>query len=92
MVVKSVVSNMRLAWIHHHFPHINLVLIVRHPGGYLNSWLTGQRDHGWEGFGTKERLSNTLLPFACPQHQKYTDLFEIGTDFERELIYWIVAN
>jgi hypothetical protein len=92
LVMKSVVSNMRLAWVHRHFPEIKQVLIIRHPGGYLNSWLKGQRDHGWSEFGKKSRLSKAILPLACAEHEKYLDAFENGTDFERELIYWIVAN
>lgn len=92
LVIKSVVSNLRLTWIHRHFPEVKLVLIVRHPGGYLNSMFTAARKHGWANVGTKERLSDTVLPFPCPEHLKYAGAFENGSDFERELIYWIVAN
>jgi hypothetical protein len=92
LVIKSVVSNLRLTWIHRHFPEIKLVLIVRHPGGYLNSIFTGARLHGWTDVGTKKRLGSTVLPFPRAEHLQYTDAFENGSDFERELIYWIVAN
>lgn len=92
LVIKSVVSNLRLTWIHRHFPEIKLVLIVRHPGGYLNSIFKGARQHGWADVGKKERLSDTVLPFPRPEHLKYAGAFENGSDFERELIYWIVAN
>jgi Sulfotransferase family len=92
LVIKSVVSNMRLAWVHQHFPEIKQVLIIRHPGGYLNSWLNGKRDHGWSKFGKKGRLNQAIIPLARPEHEKYLDSYENGTDFERELIYWIIAN
>ena len=92
LVIKSVVSNMRLAWIHWHFPDIKIILIIRHPAGYLNSIFKGSRDHNWVNVGKKERLAPTLLPFPLPGHERYAKAFEKGDDFERELIYWLVAN
>lgn len=92
VAVKSVVSNMRLGWLRRNFPGVRVVLIVRHPGGYLSSWKEGAAKHGWRGFGAVERLSPTVLPFPFPDHEKYREAFERGSDFERELIYWIVAN
>ena len=92
-VVKSVSSNMRLAWLHECFPELRSVLIVRHPGGYLNSWRAGVRKQGWSGLGSKERLAAAILPFSDESHaRRYGERFESGTDAERELIYWIVAN
>lgn len=92
LVVKSVTSNMRLAWIRRHFPEIRIVLIVRHPGGYLSSWMRGSRSEGWRGFGDRGRLDPTVLPLRRREHARWLDRYEKGTPFERELIYWIVAN
>lgn len=92
LVVKSVISNLRLAWIHRHFPDIKIILLVRHPGGYVNSIFRGARDHGWTDAGKKHRLAGTVLPFPRIEHLQYADAIENGSDFERELIYWIVAN
>lgn len=91
-VMKSVVSNMRLAWIHRHFPQIKIILIIRHPGGYLNSVFRGARDHGLRNIGTRNRLEGVVLPFRHREHQKYADVVKNGSESERELIYWIVAN
>lgn len=91
-VLKSVVSNMRLTWIHRHFPQIKIILIIRHPGGYLNSVFRGARCHGWGNIGKRARLDESVLPFRLPEHRKYADIVENGSDFERELIYWIVTN
>lgn len=91
-VLKSVVSNMRLAWIHRHFPQIKIILIVRHPGGYLNSVFRGARDHRWRNIGTRKRLEGVVLPFRHREHQKYASVIENGSESERELIYCIVAN
>ncbi len=91
-VVKSVMSNLRLAWLHRNFPTFRLLLIIRHPGGYLSSWLRGARDHGWAGFGDKSRLNGTLLPFPRAEHEKYAPAYHHGSRFERELIYWIIVN
>ena len=92
LVVKSVVSNLRLAWIRRHFPEFRLVLIIRHPCGYLSSWMRGAAHHGWTGFGERSRLDGTILPFPRPEHEKYAKVYESGGHFERELIYWIIAN
>lgn len=92
LVLKSVVSNLRLAWIHDRFQEARTVFILRHPGGYLNSWKRGVEKHGWSGFGSPERLAGVLLPFPRPEHARFEERFEAGTDFERELIYWLVAN
>lgn len=92
LVMKSVISNLRLAWIHQHFPHYRLVLIIRHPGGYLSSWLRGNPKGNFKGFGQRSRLDDTLLPFPRPELERYADSYANGTDFEREMIYWIVAN
>ena len=91
-VVKSVMSNLRLAWLHRNFPTFRLLLIIRHPGGYLSSWIRGARDHGWAGFGDKSRLNGTLLPFPRVEHEKYAHAYHHASPFERELIYWIIAN
>lgn len=87
-VVKSVVSNLRLAWLHDQFPELRIVLLVRHPGGYVNSWLTGSQ----RGFGSRERLFPVVLPFPRAEQERYAEAFEHGSDLERELVYWIVAN
>jgi hypothetical protein len=92
LVIKSVRSNLRLAWIHRHFPHFRIVLLIRHPGGYLGSWLRARNEQGWTGFGERQRLDSTVLPFSRPEHQTYLEAYEQGSPFERELIYWIVAN
>lgn len=92
LVVKSVASNLRLAWIRRHFPEIRLVLILRHPGGYLASWLRGARSEGWRGFGDRARLDPTVLPLRRPEHARWRERYERGSAFERELVYWIVAN
>jgi len=92
LVIKSVCSNLRLAWIHRHFPHFRIVQLIRHPGGYLESWLRAKNEEGWTGFGERRRLDSTLLPFSRPEHQHYIDAYNEGSSFERELIYWIVAN
>lgn len=89
---KSVTSNLRLCWIHRHFPRMRLVLIVRHPGGYLNSWMRGARYEGWSGFGDRNRLDPVVLPFPLPEQERFADVYRNGTAFERELVYWIVAN
>lgn len=93
LVVKSVVSNLRLAWLHQQFPGFRIVLVIRHPGGYLSSWLRGQRSHSWSGFGDRARLDPTVLPFPRrDQLDRYAKVWVEGSPFERELIYWIVAN
>lgn len=92
LVLKSVVSNFRLAWINLHFPEVKIVFIIRHPGGYLSSIFRGARDHNWRNIGKKERLVGTVLPFRRPEYERYAQTIESGSDFERELIYWIVAN
>ncbi|MGB2985225.1 MAG: sulfotransferase [Phycisphaerae bacterium] len=92
LVLKSVISNLRLAWIHENFPTIKMILIVRHAGGYLSSVFRGARHHGWVDAGKKERLGTTMLPFPRRDQERYRDAFENGSDFERELIYWVVAN
>jgi hypothetical protein len=92
LVVKSVISNLRLAWIHQQFPDYRLVLIIRHPGGYLSSSLRVHPKGDVDGFGRRSRLDGTLLPFPRPEFERYAEAYANGTDFERELIYWIVAN
>ena len=89
-VIKSVSSNLKLAWMHRHVPELRLVLIVRHPGGYLASWLRGRSDR-WVP-GQRSRLDPTLLPIPRPEHAHLLDQYERGTDFDRELIYWLIAN
>lgn len=92
LVMKSVISNLRLAWIHEHFPEIRLVMIIRHPGAYVSSWLRGQNQEGWSGFGDRARLDETVLPFPHPDQERYRSTYENGSDLERELVYWLVAN
>ncbi|MDX1650570.1 MAG: sulfotransferase [Myxococcota bacterium] len=92
LVLKSVISNLRLAWLRRQFPTLRVVLIVRHPGGYLSSWLRGVAREGWRGFGNRDRLDPVVLPLRRPEHEALRPLYEKGTPFERELVYWIVAN
>lgn len=92
LVIKSVVSNLRLGWIHHHFPDVKILLIVRHAGGYLNSVFEGAREYQWSDIGSMKRLESAVIPFHRPEHRHYADVVERVTSFERELIYWIVAN
>jgi hypothetical protein len=94
LVWKSVISNLRLAFLHEVFPDMRIVLIVRHPGAYVASWLRGQRERSedWQGFGTRERLDGTLLPLPDGYRERYDALYREGTDLERELLYWLVAN
>jgi hypothetical protein len=87
-IVKSVMSNLRLSWLHRQFPELRLVLIVRHPGGYINSWLTGSQRQ----FGERARLDNDVLPFVRDEQLRYGEAYENGTPLERELIYWTLAN
>lgn len=92
LVVKSVVSNLSLAWIHKHFPGVKTILLIRHPAGYLNSIFKGAAEHRWPDIGKKDRLSGTILPFSRSEHLRYAATVDQGSDLERELIYWIVAN
>jgi len=92
LVWKSVISNLRLAFLHETFPEMRIVLILRHPGGYVSSWLRGAKHEGWSGFGARERLDDTIWPFPCPEHAVHAAAYQHGSDLERELIYWIVAN
>jgi hypothetical protein len=71
---------------------MRFVLIIRHPAGYISSWLRAARFHGWREFGDKQRLNGQLLPFFYAEHHKYAAAYESGTPLERELIYWIVSN
>lgn len=90
-IIKSVTSNMKLAWVHDQFPSALIILLVRHPGGYLSSWIEGAIHHGWRGFGDRRRLDQTLLPFPENHHELF-DLYMKGSNFDRELIYWILSN
>lgn len=91
-VVKTVTSNFRLEWIIQNFPQIQNICIIRHPGGYIQSFLSGAKKGKISGFGSKQRLDKAVLPFLCEQHTIFADAYNNGSEFERELIYWVVSN
>jgi len=92
LVWKTVVSNLRLAWIHDHFPGTRIVFILRHAGGFMNSKVQGFRKLGVMEYGNMDRLGPVLLPFDLPAHERYGGTLEGDDPFARELVYWIIAN
>jgi Sulfotransferase domain len=63
-LVKEIVANLSLSWLHRHFPEIPIVLIVRHPGAVVQSRLRLGWTYGLRIFLRQEPLmSEVLAPF-----------------------------
>ena len=67
---------------------MHVALLVRHPGGYLAS----MRRLGWGSFHDPAARADTFRTLCGDQWRAYLERFEHASAFERELIFWIIAN
>ncbi|WP_273887996.1 sulfotransferase family protein [Rubrobacter naiadicus] len=85
-VIKDIRANLLLGWLHHNFPEMPLILIIRHPCAVAASRLSlGWRDNLEEVLSQRDLLEDFLRPF---EHQ----IRRAGTPFERHVFLWCIDN
>ncbi|WP_273844373.1 sulfotransferase [Rubrobacter calidifluminis] len=85
-VIKDIRANLLLGWLHHNFPEMPLILVIRHPCAVAASRLSlGWRANLEEVLSQQELLEDFLWPFE-------REIRRAGTPFERHVFLWCVDN
>ncbi len=85
-LVKMIRGNLMLPWLRAHFPHVPIVLLLRHPGAVVDSW----RRQPW-----KQRLSAAPLLAQrelVEAHRLHEWVGRTLGDIEDALLAWCIEN
>lgn len=85
-LIKEIRAHLLLKWIHHNFPEMPIILLLRHPYAVVSSKLA----IGWGSY-LKNLLKQPELvdDFLYPFKEKIESL---TTDFEKHIFYWCIEN
>lgn len=85
-LIKEIRAHLLLKWIHHYFPEMPIILLLRHPCAVTNSKLA----IGWGSY-LKNLLKQSELvdDFLYPYKETMESL---QTDFEKHMFYWCIEN
>lgn len=85
-LVKEIVANLCLSWLHHHFPELPIILLVRHPGAVVYSRLRLGWNYGLRIFLRQESLmSDVLAPFRA-------DMERVSSQLEIHTYHWCIET
>ena len=85
-LVKDIRANLLLGWLHSNFPHMPLVLLLRHPCAVTVSRLElGWKDILDDTLEQKELVEDHLSPFE-------EEIRGARTPFERSIFLWCIEN
>ncbi len=92
-IVKDIRANLMLKWIHHHFPEMPIILLLRHPCAVANSWLNlswGFQDRGRYSdlhscLSQQDLVNDFIGPFT-------EEIHKAKDDFEKHIFLWAILN
>jgi hypothetical protein len=85
-LVKEIVANLWLRWLHSHFPEIPLILLLRHPCAVVSSRLRLGWNYNLRTFlGQESLMADFLSPFRV-------DMEKATTPFEVHLFHWCIET
>jgi hypothetical protein len=90
-IVKDIRANLMLYWIHHNFPEIPIVILLRHPCAVANSWiklgwgkeLGGKRTDVEVCLSQPDLIEDHLNPFI-------KEFDKIDDPFEKHILLWCI--
>jgi len=88
VMVKEIRITMLLAWLQHTFPHMPIVVIMRHPGAVLNSQLTQ-----WHVYAPHLKVI-TQQPLLMHEHLESFryELMAENSIFQNQLLVWTLSH
>ena len=85
-LIKDIRAQLFLGWIKHHFPEIQIILLLRHPCAVANSKIKLNWETHLESFLSQPKL---MTDFLAP----FRRIIESAVDpFERHIVMWCVEN
>lgn len=86
-LIKDIRANLFLKWIHHHFPEIPIILLLRHPCAVARSHLrrTHLQQDLTEFLNQEELMNDFLNPFK-------EEIKKAQTKFEKIIFRWCIEN
>lgn len=87
-LVKDIRTNLYLSWIHHNFPEMKIILLIRHPCSVVASWTAANFGDGKKG---RDRMLADCSFINDIDDMILDEYLKAGTTFERLVFFWCIS-